>query len=291
MWWLVILAIGLFMVVSVLPCCKGKEILWIFVGWGICAVPVNIHLLYDHLDYIGCFVDEWDAIFLPLLMIIFVVMEVAEEMIVLAIGRMVWPEQDEMFLNFVEEEDMDEKTEANSKPEPGLKSYYLGRYLLSDGMDPVQLKVEAPIEWIPLAVEGNQALLFSKHCIKWDLWDTKLSSWTESFLKKTVDKLYEECFSEEEKEIIIEQPEGKLYPLSRAEIEKYFPTKKSRRAVIEMVDRGDDDITKITLEPIPYWLRDENKAVDEFGNIYEYDEEDCDADETGIRLAMRVNII
>jgi hypothetical protein len=27
MWWLVILAIGLFMVVSVLPCCKGKEIL------------------------------------------------------------------------------------------------------------------------------------------------------------------------------------------------------------------------------------------------------------------------
>lgn len=58
-----------------------------------------------------------------------------------------------------------------------------------------------------------------------------------------------------------------------------------------MVDRGDDDITKITLEPIPYWLRDENKAVDEFGNIYEYDEEDCDADETGIRLAMRVNII
>ena len=291
MWWLVILAIGLFMVVSVLPCCKGKEILWIFVGWGICAVPVNIHLLYDHLDYIGCFVDEWDAIFLPLLMIIFVVMEVAEEMIVLAIGRMVWPEQDEMFLNFVEEEDMDEKTEANSKPEPGLKSYYLGRYLLSDGMDPVQLKVEAPIEWIPLAVEGNQALLFSKHCIKWDLWDTKLSSWTESFLKKTVDKLYEECFSEEEKEIIIEQPEGKLYPLSRAEIEKYFPTKKSRIAVIEMVDRGDDDITKITLEPIPYWLRDENKAVDEFGNIYEYDEEDCDADETGIRLAMRVNII
>lgn len=291
MWWLVILAIGLFMVVSVLSCCKGKEILWLFVGWGICSVPVNIHLLYDHLDYIGCFVDEWDAIFLPLLMIIFVVMEVAEEMIVLAIGRMVWPEQDEMFLNFVEEEDMDEKTEANSKPEPGLKSYYLGRYLLSDGMDPVQLKVEAPIEWIPLAVEGNQALLFSKHCIKWDLWDTKLSSWTESFLKKTVDKLYEECFSEEEKEIIIEQPEGKLYPLSRAEIEKYFPTKKSRRAVIEMVDRGDDDITKITLEPIPYWLRDENKAVDEFGNIYEYDEEDCDADETGIRLAMRVNII
>lgn len=291
MWWLVILAIGLFMVVSVLSCCKGKEILWLFVGWGICSVPVNIHLLYDHLDYIGCFVDEWDAIFLPLLMIIFVVMEVAEEMIVLAIGRMVWPEQDEMFLNFVEEEDMDEKTEANSKPEPGLKSYYLGRYLLSDGMDPVQLKVEAPIEWIPLAVEGNQALLFSKHCIKWDLWDTKLSSWTESFLKKTVDKLYEEYFSEEEKEIIIEQPEGKLYPLSRAEIEKYFPTKKSRRAVIEMVDRGDDDITKITLEPIPYWLRDENKAVDEFGNIYEYDEEDCGADETGIRLAMRVNII
>ena len=201
MWWLVILAIGLFMVVSVLSCCKGKEILWLFVGWGICSVPVNIHLLYDHLDYIGCFVDEWDAIFLPLLMIIFVVMEVAEEMIVLAIGRMVWPEQDEMFLNFVEEEDMDEKTEANSKPEPGLKSYYLGRYLLSDGMDPVQLKVEAPIEWIPLAVEGNQALLFSKHCIKWDLWDTKLSSWTESFLKKTVDKLYEEYFSEEEKEI------------------------------------------------------------------------------------------
>lgn len=288
MWWLIILAIGLFMVVSVLPCCKGKEILWLFVGWGICAVPVNIHLLYDHLNYIGCFVDEWDAIFLPLLMIIFVVMEVAEEMIVLAIGRMVWPKQDEMYLNFVEEETV---ANAESEPEPGLKSYYLGRYLLSDGMDPVQLKVEAPIEWIPLAVEGNQALLFSKHCIKWDFWDTKLSSWTESFLKKTVDKLYEECFSEKEKEMIIEQPEGKLYPLSRAEIEKYFPTKKSRRAVMEMVDRGADDITKITLEPIPYWLRDENKAVDEFGNIYEYDEEGCDADETGIRLAMRVNII
>ena len=177
MWWLVILAIGLFMVVSVLPCCKGKEILWIFVGWGICAVPVNIHLLYDHLDYIGCFVDEWDAIFLPLLMIIFVVMEVAEEMIVLAIGRMVWPEQDEMFLNFVEEEDMDEKTgdegteaeeteaeETVANAEPGLKSFLLGRYLISDGMHPVQTKVEAPIEWIPLTTKGDQTLLLAKQC-------------------------------------------------------------------------------------------------------------------------------
>ena len=168
--------------------------------------------------------------------------------------------------------------------------YYIGRYYIPDGIDPSELKVEAPIEWIPLAVEGNQILLFTRHCIKWDLWDTKLNSWAESFLKKIVDKLYEECFSEEEKEMIIEQPEGKLYPLSNAEIEKYFPTKESKKAVMELVERGADDITKIMLEPSSYWLRDENKAVDEFGNIYEYDEEDCDADETGVRLAMRVDI-
>ena len=68
--------------------------------------------------------------------------------------------------------------------------YYIGRYYIPDGIDPIELKVEAPIEWIPLAVEGNQILLFTRHCIKWDLWDTKLNSWAESFLKKIVDKLY-----------------------------------------------------------------------------------------------------
>ena len=33
--------------------------------------------------------------------------------------------------------------------------YYIGRYYIPDGIDPIELKVEAPIEWIPLAVEEN----------------------------------------------------------------------------------------------------------------------------------------
>lgn len=323
MWWLVILAIGLFMVVSVLPCCKGKEILWIFVGWGICAVPVNIHLLYDHLDYIGCFVDEWDAIFLPLLMIIFVVMEVAEEMIVLAIGRMVWPEQDEMFLNFVEEEDMDEKTvaegtedketvdketedeeekeveeekaEANSEPEPGLKSYYLGRYLISDGMDPVQLKVEAPIEWIPLTTKGDQTLLLAKQCLAWEFYGTTdFPSYLEN---NVIDKLYGNCLSEEEKQAVIEQPAGNWFLLSEEEAERYLTTEELRRADIAFSD-CEDDVIKIRYTNSAYWLHNEKEdnsyawdlswisAIDEVGEKQLLERED---EEVGIRPAMYVN--
>ena len=291
MWWLVILAIGLFMVVSVLPCCKGKEILWIFVGWGICAVPVNIHLLYDHLDYIGCFVDEWDAIFLPLLMIIFVVMEVAEEMIVLAIGRMVWPEQDEMFLNFVEEE----KEEANSEPEPGLKSYYLGRYLISDGMDPVQTKVEAPIEWIPLTTKGDQTLLLAKQCLAWEFYGTTdFPSYLEN---NVIDKLYGNCLSEEEKQAVIEQPAGNWFLLSEEEAERYLTTEELRRADIAFSD-CEDDVIKIRYTNSAYWLHNEKEdnsyawdlgwisAIDEVGEKQLLERED---EEVGIRPAMYVN--
>ena len=323
MWWLVILATGLFMVVSVLPCCKGKEILWIFVGWGICAVPVNIHLLYDHQDYIGCFVDEWDAIFLPLLMIIFVVMEVAEEMIVLAIGRMVWPEQDEMFLNFVEEEDMDEKTgdegtvdketvdketedeeekeveeekaEANSEPEPGLKSYYLGRYLISDGMHPVQTKVEAPIEWIPLTTKGDQTLLLAKQCLAWEFYGTTdFPSYLEN---NVIDKLYGNCLSEEEKQAVIEQPAGNWFLLSEEEAERYLTTEELRRADIAFSD-CEDDVIKIRYTNSAYWLHNEKEdnsyawdlgwisAIDEVGEKQLLERED---EEVGIRPAMYVN--
>lgn len=291
MWWLVILAIGLFMVVSVLPCCKGKEILWIFVGWGICAVPVNIHLLYDHLDYIGCFVDEWDAIFLPLLMIIFVVMEVAEEMIVLAIGRMVWPEQDEMFLNFVEEE----KEEANSEPEPGLKSYYLGRYLISDGMHPVQTKVEAPIEWIPLTTKGDQTLLLAKQCLAWEFYGTTdFPSYLEN---NVIDKLYGNCLSEEEKQAVIEQPAGNWFLLSEEEAERYLTTEELRRADIAFSD-CEDDVIKIRYTNSAYWLHNEKEdnsyawdlgwisAIDEVGEKQLLERED---EEVGIRPAMYVN--
>lgn len=313
MWWLVILAIGLFMVVSVLPCCKGKEILWIFVGWGICAVPVNIHLLYDHLDYIGCFVDEWDAIFLPLLMIIFVVMEVAEEMIVLAIGRMVWPEQDEMFLNFVEEEDMDEKTgdegteveeteaeeteaeETVANAEPGLKSFLLGRYLISDGMHPVQTKVEAPIEWIPLTTKGDQTLLLAKQCLAWEFYGT--TDFLSYLENNVIDKLYGNCLSEEEKQAVIEQPAGNWFLLSEEEAERYLTTEELRRADIAFSDR-EDEVIKIRCTSSAYWLHNEKEdnsyawdlgwisAIDEVGEKQLLERED---EEVGIRPAMYVN--
>lgn len=284
--WLVVLAVGLFIAASVLPCCKEKEILYIFSGFSIGSVPINISLLYKNIDWVMGFLGEGSVPNYIMLLMILIMMTVVEEVVVLTVARMVWPDQKD-WLKVIEEVE-EEETKAV------LESYYLGRYQISDGCDPAEVQVERPIEWLPVMAEEDELLLLSKECLAWDIYDETNCPWVESALKKNVvDELYEKCFTEEEKSVIKEQLEGMLFPLSKEEIERYFPTKEARRTVIEFCD-NEEDKTVLTIEHFPYWLRpdDENmivstvSAVDPLGNIYE---EIPDKAEIGVRLAMYVD--
>lgn len=246
--WRLVMAIG-FLVVAVLPCCKGKEILELF----------------EEIEN-----EEMDAE-----------------------GTEIEKTVDEETEDEEEKEVEEEKAEANL--EPGLKSYYLGRYLISDGMHPVQTKVEAPIEWIPLTTKGDQTLLLAKQCLAWEFYGiTDFPSYLEN---NVIDKLYENCLSEEEKQAVIEQPAGNWFLLSEEEAERYLTTEELRRADIAFSDR-EDDVIKIRYTNSAYWLHNEKEdnsyawdlgwisAIDEVGEKQLLERED---EEVGIRPAMYVN--
>lgn len=176
-----------------------------------------------------------------------------------------------------------------------MKSYYLGRYLISDGMHPVQTKVEAPIEWIPLTTKGDQTLLLAKQCLAWEFYGTTdFPSYLEN---NVIDKLYGNCLSEEEKQAVIEQPAGNWFLLSEEEAERYLTTEELRRADIAFSD-CEDDVIKIRYTNSAYWLHNEKEdnsyawdlgwisAIDEVGEKQLLERED---EEVGIRPAMYVN--
>lgn len=172
-------------------------------------------------------------------------------------------------------------------------NYFMGTYYISDGTKPIELKVSAPIEWIPIESNEAETLLISKYVLDWDLFgfDGETDGWSDSYLKQYMDKLYDEMFIEEEKNAIIEKKHGKLFLLSVEEIEKYFPEEHDRRAQIKFVAKK-DDIIETYIEHSTYWLRNDSLSdngdaanIDALGNIdYGY----VERDEIGIRPCIYV---
>lgn len=177
-------------------------------------------------------------------------------------------------------------------------NFFLGRYYVPDGTKPINFKLRAPIEWIPLSIKEDITLLITKNCVDWGFYDANDEGhciWKDSDLKKMMAELYEDFFDNDEKAIIIEQPMGKIFPLSIQEIKKYLPVEEDRRAVMYNYNECQGN-RELFIEHSTYWLRkdsmeDDSKDytvpyVDAFGNI-----KHCgtDADEIGIRPAIYVD--
>jgi len=101
-------------------------------------------------------------------------------------------------------------------------NYFLGHYYISDVGKPIELKVKAPIEWIPLEEKNGKTLLLSKDVLDWEMYDEDGKLWLESFLFHYLNKLYDSIFSEEEKAVIAECEYGRIFPLSVDEIKRYL---------------------------------------------------------------------
>lgn len=71
-------------------------------------------------------------------------------------------------------------------------NYFFGTYYISDGTKPIELKVSAPIEWIPLESTDEEILLISKEVLDWELFgfDGETTGWSDSYLKKYMDGIY-----------------------------------------------------------------------------------------------------
>lgn len=59
-------------------------------------------------------------------------------------------------------------TYLNQFKEGCRMNYYLGKYYISDGVKPIEIKVSAPIEWIPIESNNSETLLISKNIIGWE---------------------------------------------------------------------------------------------------------------------------
>lgn len=175
-----------------------------------------------------------------------------------------------------------------------IQSYYLGDYNVSDYTKPIQTKLKMPIEWMVLEKsEDGKVLLYSRNILDWEMYDSKSEiSWDDSFIKRYLGKLYDFMFTDEEKEAIISGQLGSLFLLSEEAIKRYLPTEESRRAIQYFVEMEDGEMC-VSLSHSTYWLRsdkclgDEVPLVDSLGKIdFGYG----DADETGIRVAMWVDV-
>ncbi len=113
-----------------------------------------------------------------------------------------------------------------------------------------------------------------------------------------MNQLSNELFDDDEKAVIVEQPEGKLFPLSDIDINHYLPEDEDKKALIYYYDEPEDGEIVVNAVYAPYWIRqnevsydptDENPLVvyvTENGSI---DYTESNKDEIGIRPAMYVD--
>lgn len=169
-------------------------------------------------------------------------------------------------------------------------NYFLGHYYISDVGKPIELKVKAPIEWIPLEKKNGKTLLLSKNVLDWEMYDEDGKLWRESFLFHYLNKLYDSIFSEEEKTVIAECEYGRIFPLSVDEIKRYFPKEEDRRAIEYFVMKQGEEII-VSIEHSWYWCRYDtefDECVPYVTALGGFDEMDAEADEIGVRVAMWV---
>lgn len=173
---------------------------------------------------------------------------------------------------------------------------FFGEYYLPTMTKPSRINVKAPIEWITIEEDGDKTLLLSRFVLDWEMYDfgDKQCTWIDSYLKTILNEFYEQSFSDEEKQAIIEIKEERVFVLSKEEVLKYMPDKKSRMTSMVSISELDGNIE---IEHYSYWLRKDMymdkieeyeiaPCVNAVGDIYY---EDVSSDEIGVRLAIYVN--
>lgn len=116
MWWMIVLFVILCIVISVVPWCRRHENLWLYVSYTIAATPGNVKIVYGLREVVNAYTDEWRLLNILIYVIIFLTLTGIEQVLILAAGRLIWPEQENLglLLEFSadnEEEDIEEEKE------------------------------------------------------------------------------------------------------------------------------------------------------------------------------------
>lgn len=124
MWWTIALFIILCVLISVLPWCRRQEILWLFVSYSIAAVPGNAHMIYRCSKIINAFNISGLAGTIVICAGLFLLLTWIEQLAVLLLGRLIWPEQEAFILEDPVKEKAERKTEEYEKDSEGEEEIY-----------------------------------------------------------------------------------------------------------------------------------------------------------------------
>lgn len=107
MWLVTATIVSIFILVAVLPFCKGRENLWLFILCAICSIPINIFLLIEfpqwrYILYSGA---EKSITYYISLMEIALIGTGVEEVIIALIGRRFWKRQYTLYIPEVDWEE------------------------------------------------------------------------------------------------------------------------------------------------------------------------------------------
>ena len=127
-----------------------------------------------------------------------------------------------------------------------------GTYVTIDSMDEIN---EVDLEWLCLDVDADgNALLLTKDCIYCDLYHNTSNTkeeitWQNCDLKKWLNETFLSLsFSEEEQDKLINRKDengkelGKVFLLSKEEVEKYIPDASDRKAKPTKTAKKDKDV-------------------------------------------------
>lgn len=100
MWLAAATIVLIFILVAVLPFCKGRENLWLFILCTICSIPINIFLLikFPQWRYILYSGAEKNITYYISLMEIALIGTGVEEVIIALIGRRFWKRQYTLYI-------------------------------------------------------------------------------------------------------------------------------------------------------------------------------------------------
>ena len=139
-----------------------------------------------------------------------------------------------------------------------------GNYKIMTVLQPSDIEIWTDIKWYVLKVKEDKALLMSKDCLLWELYDADNTlpieaypcPWEKSYLREILNgRVYEEAFTDEEKRVILPANalKDKMYLLDMEELDAYFPDIELRKAETIIADDSDGRVF-ISREPSVWWI-------------------------------------